>query len=127
MKAAGKREPPKVTKVLPCQKGIPSSREKIDRIQRGDDLTTDQQFLQIVAIAQFFVGQDAEPEVFGNGPGGVRFDDIRIEHTSLFSSARAKTLCGQSAVALRQAKMGGGVANGTRTRNSQNHNLELYH
>lgn len=66
-----------------------SGREKVDRIQRGDDLATDQQLLQIVAIAQFFVAQEARPEVFTNRSARVRFNDGRVQHDSLFSNARA--------------------------------------
>ena len=61
------REPAKVTKMLPFEAmGSGSGREKIDRVERGDDLATDHQLLQIVAIAEVFVRQDAEPEVIGN-------------------------------------------------------------
>lgn len=38
-------------------------REKINGIQRGDDLTTDQQLLQIVAITELFVAEDAHPKI----------------------------------------------------------------
>jgi hypothetical protein len=47
------REWPKVTKMLPSGRNEAgrSGREEIDRIQRGDDLTTDEQLLQIIAVA----------------------------------------------------------------------------
>jgi len=38
-------------------------REKFNGIQRGDDLTTDQQLLQIVAITELFVAEDADPKI----------------------------------------------------------------
>ena len=49
----GSSEQPKVTAMLPFQgrREEGSGREKVDRVQRGDNLTTDQQFLQIVALA----------------------------------------------------------------------------
>jgi hypothetical protein len=121
------REPPKVTRMLPSKKRATLSREKIDRVQRGDDLTTDNQFLEIVAIAQFFVRQNAEPEILGKGPSGVRFDDSRIKHVLLFKQRTCQG--GVRVIRNRNSPIGNGrwVANGTRTRNSQNHNLELYH
>src|SRR5687768_10744202 len=70
--------------------GRGSGREKVDRVQRGDDLTTDQQFLQIVAVAQFFIRQDVEPEVVNNRAAGVRFDHSRVQHAQLFSSGCAR-------------------------------------
>src|SRR5687768_8840044 len=57
-----------------------SGREKVDRIQRGDDLTTDQQLLQIVAVAQFFIRQEVEPEVFSIRAAGVRSNHSRVQH-----------------------------------------------
>ena len=39
------------------------SREKIHGIERGDDFTTDQQLLQIVAITELFVAEDADPKI----------------------------------------------------------------
>jgi hypothetical protein len=38
-------------------------REKINGIQRGDDFTTDQQLLQIVAITELFVAENADPKI----------------------------------------------------------------
>lgn len=38
-------------------------REKIDAIQRGDDFTAHEQLLQVVAITEFLIAQDAEPEI----------------------------------------------------------------
>jgi hypothetical protein len=59
-------------------------REEIDAIERGDDLTANEQLLQIVAIAELFVANEAEPEIFGDGTDGVRFDESsRIEHARL--------------------------------------------
>ena len=72
-------EPPKVTEMLPFRK-MPgeSGREELDRIQGGDDLTAHQQFLQIVALPEFFIGQDTNPKVIDGGSGGMRFDDCRV-------------------------------------------------
>jgi hypothetical protein len=39
------------------------SREKVNGIQGGDDLATDQQLLQIVAITELFVAEDADPKI----------------------------------------------------------------
>lgn len=38
-------------------------REKVNGIQRGDDFTTDQQLLQIIAIPELFVAEDADPKI----------------------------------------------------------------
>jgi hypothetical protein len=38
-------------------------REKIDAIQRGDNLTTGEQLLQVIAIAEIFVAEDAQPKI----------------------------------------------------------------
>jgi hypothetical protein len=38
-------------------------RQKIGGIQRGDDFTTDQQLLQIVAITKLFVAENADPKI----------------------------------------------------------------
>ena len=48
-----------------------SRREKIDGIERGDDFTAGQQLLQIVAIAELFVPEDADPKIRGALPGFV--------------------------------------------------------
>jgi hypothetical protein len=100
-------EPPKVTEMLPFEKRKRvSGREKVDRIQRGDDLTTDQQLLQIVAVAQCFVRQDAKPEVVSSGAGRVRFNDSRVQHNAPFSSGRAMgNFLGYGNSENRQAKM----------------------
>ena len=37
--------------------------EKIDAIERSNDLTTDQQLLQIVAMAELIIMQDPAPEI----------------------------------------------------------------
>src|SRR5687768_11519390 len=63
-----------------------SGREKVNRVQSGDDLATDQQLLQIVAVAQFFVRQDAKPEVFSNRAVGVRFNHSRVQHSGLLAA-----------------------------------------
>jgi hypothetical protein len=46
-------------------------REKVNSIQRGDDFTADQQLLQIVAIAELFVPEDALPKIRGGNLGFV--------------------------------------------------------
>ena len=38
-------------------------REQIDAIERGDDLTANEQLLQIVTIAKLFVVEDAVPKI----------------------------------------------------------------
>jgi hypothetical protein len=40
-------------------------REKIDAIQRGDDFTAHEQLLQVVAVTELFVTEDADPKVRG--------------------------------------------------------------
>ena len=104
-----------------------SRREEVNGIQRGDDFTACQQLLQIVAIAELFVPEDADPKIRGALPGFVRVDeDGRNEHTDFLSTARATSRPPSEAV-LPRSEIKTGVADGTRTRNSQNHNLELYH
>ena len=39
------------------------SRQKFNGIQRGDDFTTDQQLLQVIAITELFVAEDAHPKI----------------------------------------------------------------
>jgi hypothetical protein len=59
-------------------------REEIDPVEGGDDLAACEQFLQIVAIAELFVAEKAEPESFGRRTSRVRFDHgSRIEHGRL--------------------------------------------
>jgi hypothetical protein len=41
-------------------------REKIDAIQRGDNFTPHEQLLQVIAIAQLFVAENADPKVCGS-------------------------------------------------------------
>jgi len=38
-------------------------REKIDGIERGDDFTSNEQLLQIVAVAEFFIAEEAAPKI----------------------------------------------------------------
>jgi len=38
-------------------------RQKIGGVQRGDDFTTNQQLLQIVAITKLFVAENANPKI----------------------------------------------------------------
>jgi hypothetical protein len=46
-------------------------RKEIDAIECGDDFTANEQFLQIVAIAELFVAQDANPKIRGRTFGLV--------------------------------------------------------
>lgn len=86
--------------------------EEIDGIQRRDDFATDQQFFQIVAVTELLSAEEADPKIRGAHFGFVGLDKRRRnEHADFLSTARATS----------------GVTDGTRTRNSQNHNLELYH
>ena len=98
--------------------------EEVEVVERGDDFAADHDFLEISAIPERTVVQNALPE---------RGDDVvrswvdrrqsRIDHANRLSTghASASAACGKGPRRRR------GVANGTRTRNSQNHNLELYH
>lgn|GEM_PF-6567379 len=47
----------------PCGNSKLLRREKVNGIQRRDDFTTDQQLLQIVAITELFVAEDADPKI----------------------------------------------------------------
>jgi hypothetical protein len=38
-------------------------REKVDAIQRRDDFAANEQFLQIIAVTQLFVAEDAKPKI----------------------------------------------------------------
>jgi hypothetical protein len=40
-------------------------REKIDAVQRGDDFTAHEQLLQVVAVTELFIAEDAGPKVRG--------------------------------------------------------------
>ena len=67
-----------------------SGREKIDGIERGDDFTAGQQLLQIVAIAELFIPEEADPKIRGAPPGFVRFGEGRgNEHADFLSTTRA--------------------------------------
>jgi hypothetical protein len=44
----------------------PLRREKIDAIQRGDNFTAREQLLQVVAVAELFVAEDADPKACGD-------------------------------------------------------------
>jgi hypothetical protein len=102
-------------------------REKIDTVQRGDDFTAHEQLLQIVAIAELVIAKKTDPEIPGRNRGFAGFEKgRRNEHADFLSTARA-TLSAPWAQRRSITEMKSGVADGTRTRNSQNHNLELYH
>jgi hypothetical protein len=61
-----------------------SSREKIDAVESSDDFAANHQLLQIVAIAQFFVGHEAKPEIVRGKILLPRFNhQSRIEHVPL--------------------------------------------
>jgi hypothetical protein len=45
--------------------------EKINAIERGDDFTTNEQLLQIVATAEPFVAEDTTPKIGGLRSGLV--------------------------------------------------------
>jgi hypothetical protein len=65
-------------------------REKIDAIERRDDLTANQQLLQIVAIAELVIAQDAEPKIRGGSFLFVQFHEgLRNEHADVLSTTRA--------------------------------------
>lgn len=65
-------------------------REKIDAIERGDDFTTNEQLLQIVAVAKLFVAQDAKPEIRRGDLLFVQFNEaLWNEHADFLSTARA--------------------------------------
>jgi hypothetical protein len=40
-------------------------REKIDAIQRGDNFTAHEQLLQVIAVTELFVAEDAQPKICG--------------------------------------------------------------
>ena len=104
-------------------------REKIDAIQRGDNFTAHEQFLQIVAVTELFVAKDAQPKICVDTLVFVGLDQgRRNEHGDFLSTARATSAAASlSALGNPQSEISSGVADRTRTRNSQNHNLELYH
>jgi hypothetical protein len=149
MNSVGQSQPTKVTRLLP---GVidqtASSREQFYRIHRRDQLATDHDLFQIIAISERFVIEKAKPKI-----GALRVhrnDSGRIEHGRPLSNAHAtaaspqksqvpnpKTQMNETA-ALQNLELGAWdlefpardcarVTDGTRTRNSQNHNLELYH
>jgi hypothetical protein len=41
------------------------------RIERGDDFTANEQLLQIVAVTELFVTEEAPPKIDGANPGLV--------------------------------------------------------
>jgi hypothetical protein len=68
-------------------------RQKIDAIQRGDNFTADEQLLQIIAVAELFVAEDADPKVGGGVSVLVGLDEgRRNEHGDFLSTARATPL-----------------------------------
>ena len=100
---------------------MPSGGEEINAVQRGDDLAPNQQFFQSLASPQFLFLHDTLPKREGlllTASEGK----IGIQLHALLLAAGVPTAAEKSA---REGKEG--VANGTRTRNSQNHNLGLYH
>jgi hypothetical protein len=65
-------------------------REKIDPIKRGDDFATNDQLLQIVAIAQLLVAKNAQPKICVDIPVCVGLDQGGWnEHGDFLSTARA--------------------------------------
>jgi hypothetical protein len=42
--------------------------KEIDAIKRGDNFTTHEQFLQVVAVTELFVAKDSEPKIRGDIP-----------------------------------------------------------
>jgi len=69
------------------------SGEEIEPIEGRDDLTTDNQLLQVIAFAQIFVSEDSSPEILkilNDGAGCVRWrEGSGIEHACFLSNARA--------------------------------------
>ena len=90
--------------------------EQVEIVQGCDHFATGDEFLERTAILQRTVVDDAQPEI---DRGGVerRGPKRGVDHDCLISSRCATFF----------RKLEKWVANGTRTRNSQNHNLELYH
>ncbi len=67
---------PKIRWIIGCAAVSASCRnpkrlrcEKIDAIERGDNFTTNKQFLQVIAVAELFVAKDAEPKIRGRDLG----------------------------------------------------------
>ena len=133
------RDSVKVTLLL-----LLSRREEIDGVERGDDLAADYEFFQIVAIPKRLIIQEAQPKFGVIGFCFRAFERSGIEHGTLLSNGHATASGGnpkhqspssKKGRALRDLELGfgisraarGRVTDGTRTRNSQNHNLELYH
>ena len=98
--------------------------EKIEIVQRRDDFAAGEELLQVVAILQRTVAEDPLPE--GDRGAVFRGSDVEggLDHDSLFSTPYANASAPDDPLCNPLARW---VANGTRTRNSQNHNLELYH
>jgi hypothetical protein len=68
-------------------------------------------------MAQRFILCETPPKgKWGRGSGGFSRIEVGGDHALLFSKPHATVQPSQE-----------WVANGTRTRNNQNHNLELYH
>jgi hypothetical protein len=61
MKDSGNCRDPLIGRVCVNPKSL--SCEKFNGIQRGDDFTTDQQLLQIVAITELLIAEDARPKI----------------------------------------------------------------
>jgi hypothetical protein len=149
MNSVGQSQPTKVTRLLP---GVidqtASGRDKFYRIQRRDELATDHDLLQIVAIAERFVIEKAKPKIgifliHRNDAGGIDHETVLKQRTchrgfaAEIPGSNPKTQMNETA-ALQNLELGAWdlefpardcarVTDGTRTRNSQNHNLELYH
>jgi hypothetical protein len=61
-------------------------------------------------------------------PGGIRTPNLLIRSQKLYPvELQAPDEMGRTTAENRAGNICSGVANGTRTRNSQNHNLGLYH
>jgi hypothetical protein len=67
-----------------------SGREELHRIERRNDLATGDQLLEVVAVAQGFVFEDANPEIARKGAGFSPIErERRIKHGYFLSNGRA--------------------------------------
>ena len=67
-------------KLRPCY----LCRQRLSRIDGCDELATDYEFFQIIAIAEGVVVQQPKPEIGGKIFRRCRFEECRVKHETVF-------------------------------------------